>query len=352
MFAIREASPRSQLKYGLWAVRVDLQKAGAAGKPERLAQCTDFEPREMTFTEDGKRLAFLKQHIWEDVYLGELGPDGASMKPPRRFTLDNRGSYASGWTRDSKALLFFSLRNGKDVEVFKQGLNDSVAETIVEGPGAVGSARLSPDGSWMLYVESDHRAPGAPPSPERLMRRPVAAGSPEMVLEQPAVDYRCPVKPSSPCVLGQKEGKQEVFYALDPVRGRGDRLGTIEVGDDYNWGISPDGSRLALIDQQKYTGRIESLILSDGTWHEISMEPGWGRLQSISGAANGKGFFVTSVLPDSYNLLYVTLAGKVKPLVRNGRRQWMISPWASPDGKWLAFQAQTWDSNVWMLENF
>ena len=32
---------------------------------------------------------------WLDVYLGELGSDGANMKAPRRFTLDDRGSSAS-----------------------------------------------------------------------------------------------------------------------------------------------------------------------------------------------------------------------------------------------------------------
>ena len=55
--------------------------------------------------------------------------------------------------------------------------------------------------------------------------------------------------------------------------------------------------------------------------------------------------------PDSFNLVCTTCAGKVKPLLRNGHRQWMINPLPSPDGKYLAFQAQTWDSNVWMLEN-
>jgi Tol biopolymer transport system component len=72
-------------------------------------------------------------------------------------------------------------------------------------------------------------------------------------------------------------------------------------------------------------------------------------------AADGTAFFVTSVLPDAelrFNLLYVTLDGKVKRLLRSTRRQWMINPLPSPNGKYLAFGAQTVDSNVWMLENF
>jgi hypothetical protein len=30
----------------------------------------------------------------------------------------------------------------------------------------------------------------------------------------------------------------------------------------------------------------------------------------------------------------------------------MANPWASPDGKWLAYQARMWDSNIWLLEGF
>ena len=94
------------------------------------------------------------------------------------------------------------------------------------------------------------------------------------------------------------------------------------------------------------------LTLRDSAWHEVSVEPGWGDIQSVAWAADGNGFYVTSWLPDSFNLLHITPNGKVKPLLRNGHRQWMSDPSPSPDGKYLAFQAQTWDSNVWMLEGF
>jgi len=71
--------------------RVEPQKAKAAGKPERLVQTGVFVPRDLTITADGNRLSFRKELTWDDVYLGELGPDGASMKLPRRFTLDKWG---------------------------------------------------------------------------------------------------------------------------------------------------------------------------------------------------------------------------------------------------------------------
>ena len=61
---------------------------------------------------------------------------------------------------------------------------------------------------------------------------------------------------------------------------------------------------------------------------------------------------MTSWTADSFNLLHVTLAGKVQLLLRNGRSQWLHCPLPSPDGKYLAFSTQTWDGNVWMVENF
>ena len=59
------------------------------------------------------------------------------------------------------------------------------------------------------------------------------------------------------------------------------------------WAVSPDGSRLALVDQEKYGGTIEVLTLLDGAWQEISLEPSGEHLQSIAWAADGKGFFAT-----------------------------------------------------------
>jgi Tol biopolymer transport system component len=361
VFAVTEASESTAAPKGsLWQAQVDPSTAQAAGI-KRLTGWTDFSAIELTVTADGKRFSFLKQRHWQDVYLGELGPDGTSLKPPRRFTLDNRGSQLQDWTRDSKAIIFDSSRNGRS-EVFRQALNESVPEAIVQGVGDYHAPSVTPDGSQILYMESQRAAAGGPgplTHPNRLMRRALAGGSPEMLLEDPArviSEFMCPLKPGSACVLSDKEGKDFVFYSLDPVRGKGNQLGRIPVSESglTSWAISPDGSRLALIDGNQYKGRIEVLSLSDRGWHELPVETGWGALQSIGWAADGKGFYVIPGPPD-FNLLYVTLAGKVKPLLPKARRPWMIwmtSPLPSPDGKYLAFQAQTRDSNVWMLENF
>jgi len=349
-------SPAAQAKKGLWAVRIEPRGGKAASKPERLAQWTDFGPSDVTVTADGRRLAFVKSLVWQDVYVGELGPAGASLKAPRRLTLDNRGSFLASWTPDSRVIVYDANRNGK-MQVFKQGIEESIAQAIVQGPDDYGGGWMTADGTWLLYVEYAHTAPGTPPGPRRLMRRPAGGGSAEVVLEELAekhLDYACPLRPGSPCVLKELDGKQETFSVLDPLRGKGRQLGKIEVSGDSttSWALSPDGSRLAVVDEVKYKGRVELLNLADGTWHELSVDPEWGVLQQIAWAVDGQGLFATVWRPDSFNLVYFTPSGKVKPLLRNGHRQWMTNPEPSPDGKYLAFQAQTWDANVWMLENF
>jgi Tol biopolymer transport system component len=63
---------------------------------------------------------------------------------------------------------------------------------------------------------------------------------------------------------------------------------------------------------------------------------------------------VTSWQPDGPDLLRATLEGKVTLFWHNGHNQWQWvgSPLPSPDGKYLAFRSKSFDSNVWMIENF
>jgi eukaryotic-like serine/threonine-protein kinase len=356
VFSVSHASesPAAQTEYSVWEMPTEPHTVEAAGKPQRLTQWSDSHPGNLAIAADGKHLSFQKTRFWGDVYLAELDAGGTGMRPPRRFTLDNRGSYLLEWARDSKAIVFGAKRSGK-WEIFNQGLNENLAEALVQLPeDDLLGAELSPDGSWLLYWESARTAPGAPPSPVRVMRRATAGGTPELVLEEPtsaSLGVACPMKPGSSCVLGQNEGKNSVFYSFDPVRGKGEQLGKIEVSDFYKWYVSPEGSRMALVDPVKYPERIETLTFSEHAWHEVSVEPGWGYFGQIAWAADGKGFFVNSQ-SSSFNLLFITPSGQVKPLLRNGWRGWMNNPMPSPDGRYLAYGGATIDSNVWMLEGF
>src|SRR5215469_13605072 len=75
-------------------------------------------------------------------------------------------------------------------------------------------------------------------------------GSSETVLEEPADAswaIWCPTKPGTSCALSQQDGTNLAFYSLDPVRGKGERLGKIEVTGFSYWNISAEGSRIACL---------------------------------------------------------------------------------------------------------
>jgi Tol biopolymer transport system component len=314
-----------------------------------------FYPSSPSATADGRRLALVKTAYHQDVYISDL--DNDSLSPPRRFTLDTHDSLPQSWTPDSRAVLFNSNRNGA-YELFRQELTGNLPERIVSAAsGHLGATNgVTADGVWVLYWQFPG-APGGPPAASgSIMRQPAAGGPAEVVLQLPAAqvynaEFSCPLKIGAPCALNLWDGNNIVFYALDPLHGKGERLGDFPVKSQQGtqWRLSPDASQIALIDEGR-KDRIEICTLATHKWSEIALEPGSGALQALSWAADGKSFFITTWLPESFNLIRVSLAGKVQVLINNAHRQWMTMPMPSPDGKHLMFQQQTWDANVWMIE--
>jgi serine/threonine protein kinase/Tol biopolymer transport system component len=343
--------------YYLARVRVDARN-GRASLPDSLVQFADFTPTNLTGSTDGKSLAYLKIRGNIDVYLAQINSNG-SLGTPRRLTLDNHDSVPEAWTQDSHKIIFTSDRRGK-FELFEQGVDDAVPQMIASSSsGELGSGdSLSPDGKWLVYWEIPSNTDPTAPLQERLMRQPVTGGSPEFIFDGSpgAVDesIACPAKAVGRCVLSAGALKSITFYPLNPSLEKGQELGTLEVDHHWavGWSLSPDGSQIAVVNPHRYADQIEVMRVADGTWHGIHVERRWGDFQGIAWAADGKSLFVTTLASDSQNLIEVALSGKVRSLLSNPFRQHYSRPVPSPDGKYLAFQAQTNDSNVWMLKNF
>jgi Tol biopolymer transport system component len=136
------------------------------------------------------------------------------------------------------------------------------------------------------------------------------------------------------------------------LRGKGPELIRVDLKApivEYNWDLSPDGSRIAFLSHGDGPNRILVLPLTGGMSHEIVVK-GWDRLQAVHWAADGKGLFVSSQSEGSEALLFVELNGQPHVL-------WQQASWGgwgipSPDGQYLAFPATTTSSNAWMLEDF
>ena len=162
-----------------WEVPVDPRTGEAVGQPHRFTNWPSYHIDDITATADGKRLAFHRWSAQSGVYIGQLGRGGTSISTPRRITFTEADELPAAWTADSKAVIFFSDRNGH-WGVFKQALDQDSAEVLVTGAkGAeADSPRISPDGTWLLYQELTEKTDRLWPM-ARLMRVPVNGGPPE-----------------------------------------------------------------------------------------------------------------------------------------------------------------------------
>jgi Tol biopolymer transport system component len=259
-------------------------------------------------------------------------------------------------------VLFESERSGRS-QVFRQRIDSDSAELIASGAGDIDEIATTPNGGGILYRESESISGVSGESSEHswLMHKPEGGGPPEKLVKLTFKDtFLCAYKPNSspPCVLAEPTEKQIVFYALDPRRGKGIEIAEVAaVSAQIDgssvwslWSLSPDASHLAVLTLAKQGPAILIISVADGSLKTLLLDPSIGKPQSISWSADGMGFLLTCFLADSFNLVHITSIGKVHTLLRTDRKQWITSPLPSPDGKYLAFGSQSWDSNLWIIQ--
>jgi eukaryotic-like serine/threonine-protein kinase len=329
-----------------------------SGRPQKAAtqilKSIGYLIFDVRTTQDGKTLSLAKGNMYLNVYIGVLGQNGTRLDNVRRFSSQHSSEFPTDWTPDSKSIFFYSNRNGT-FNVYKQNLQAQAAERMfgISDTDAA-AAHLTPDRSWILYLTSPKGELQASSATLRLMRTPAAGGSAEIVMEAAnSLDpgLACPRQPKVSCIWSEKKQNELTLYELDPLRGKGKLLASVELGSRpyYGWDVSPDGSQIAVV--SSIGSYIRTIDLTTAQTRDIKVPNDW-LLQSVGWAADGKAFFVTNWTPAGFALGHVDLAGQSHVLLNKGIEQWMNSPIASPDGRYLAFTAQTWDSNVWLLENF
>ena len=109
--------------------------------------------------------------------------------------------------------------------IYRQKIDQDLAELIPTGPEQVWLPRVTPDGSSIVYfAKPDVQYPWQSRT-IRLMRVPVAGGARELVMQIPGTkcDLDCPIQPHAQCVLAEGAiggGNQETFIAFDPLTGK------------------------------------------------------------------------------------------------------------------------------------
>jgi len=345
VYPASEPPPNNQ-DANLWQVQVDPQTGRQQSKPGRITNWPSSSFYGFSVSADGKRIAFQKQSGQGNVYLGRRQAGGTRLESPRRLTVDEHVDFPSAWMPDSKAILFLSYRSGRG-GIFKQPLDEESAEPVVLAPEDIFLARVSSDGSWILYLS---QANG------RLMRVPISGGAPQLVLEaKGTMNFDCARAPSTLCMILESSAdlKELVFTSFDPVRGRGRELFRLPVEHDTDCGcfqsaLAPDGSSVAI---GEYLGKSIQLFSITGQ-HQRDITPkGLNKLGNLDWDLGSKALLVSSISQTGASLLRVDLAGNVQVLwTQNGSIGTFGIP--SPDGRYLALGGGTSDRNVWMAEGF
>jgi serine/threonine protein kinase/Tol biopolymer transport system component len=344
-------------------------------KPRRLTNWAGFCLDNPSPSADSNRLVFRRWAWHANVYVADLDPAGTHLTIPRRLTLNEGRNFPAAWTPDSKAVIFESYRD-RQWRMLKQFLDRDTAETLVTVTDQMfnAQARVSPDGTWILYP-AVYSSVGGTSAPYQLLRVPINGGRPEQILRASFYDSPqsrtapgCAKAPASLCAIAERssDGKQIIFTAFDTLEGRGREITRVDVeptGRGYVWDLSPDGTRVALLQffgeqsgQSPAGKQIRVIPLNRQPSQEIVVK-GWDNLQSVDWAADGKALFVAVATREGSALLHVDLHGNAHVLWerKGGVEPWFaLAPWAvpSPDGRHLAIYDWQQSANMWMMENF
>lgn len=353
LYSVKEPGAIFDCNY--WTMRLDSRTNQRVNKPMRLTSGTGRCMNSASRTADGSRVTVLRWAPHLTSYLAELTPNGTRLLHRRHFPLSESSDGLSTWTPDSKAIIFVSDRTGS-FALYKQALDSDTAEgPLVTPPDGSRYARVTPDGKWILYIGSGtgNVQPGRGPEP--VMRVPIDGGlSRELFVAKAWSVITCGLSRSAGCAIAEPsdDRKQEIISELDPLKGRGRQLASLDLDpaeEHWDTALSPEGARIAAT--RTPTGPIYILSLRGEAPKQIRVK-GWSNLLSVNWTADGKGLLVSSGIRNAQVLLHVDLQGNAYPLWKNAGTVGETLGYPSPDGRHLAMQGWSSSSNMWMLENF
>jgi hypothetical protein len=212
-------------------------------------------------------------------------------------------------------------------------------------------ARLTPDGTSLVVEGRPHGADTL-----GLYRVSIGGGVPQLLFvpERSSGDYRCTNQQANLCVAGLFTlGRNELIiqsFALSD--GKGEELLRIplELGADYRWAISPDGTQVGILKSDWNANQIRLFQVHGGEPRTLTIK-GYVNLVSLDWEPDSKRMFVGTVGPGGAALLRIGLDGNTQPIWQYPQ---LFNTWGipSPDERHVTMVGQSADANVWMIENF
>jgi Tol biopolymer transport system component/DNA-binding winged helix-turn-helix (wHTH) protein len=326
---------------GLWSLLPG--QSGKAAAPKAIMGGHGWISQ-ISRSRDSRVVTYLRGNLAPSTYIATLDSAGDRIVSKRRLTLDENENDAFAWTLDGKSVLISSDRNGT-LEIFKQGLAQSIPENLVTSHEQLLQPKLTPGGSEILFISAPKAS--ASETQSALFVMPIVGGAPRMVLKDVNIwNVQCARLPSTLCMYSN--GKGETFR-FDPSKGKGSDPPQID--PVCNWGLSPDGSVRALI-LPTPKGTIRFRSTTTGQSRDVQVKGGGNELGSVDWAPNGKTLYIAGrSLGGESVLLNITLDGRASVLLRSSNSE-MLAGIPSPNGKNLAIPEARASNNVWAIQNF
>jgi len=340
----------------LWELHVDAENGTPRGKARQLTDWSGFSVYGFSATSNGKQLAFLRGNSHASVFVGDLAGKGSHLQNSRRLTLDDNYNLPSAWTPDSREVLFSSERTSSRV-MYRQAIDHPGSFAQLLTPSVNTNfylAGLSPDRTGILLEGEplDSRKMG-------MYRVDLNGAAPRLLFNIGGfVLFSCSDKAANLCVFGRPTADKNelVVVAFDPIDGAEKELlripleigSSADIGFDYWWQLSPDGSQIGIV--KKHGNQIRLVPLSGGPTRTITIN-GYSGLLELFWAIDSHSMFVSTLAPGGAILLHVSLSGEAQPV---WHRPQSTHTWGfpSPDGHHLAIMDANSESNAWLINNF
>jgi Tol biopolymer transport system component/DNA-binding winged helix-turn-helix (wHTH) protein len=337
------ATSEARFNSSVFSLRINEDTGAAEGPESQLTAGSGFIGA-MSTSIDGKRLVLWRDNTTPEAFLGEYDWATQKLQPLRRLTLDQNANMITTWTPDSRSIIFTSNRSGP-YKLYRQAIDQSFPELVVDNDRII-LARLAPDGKHLVCIldtDFDHKAPLS------IVLVPLEGGPVRTLLRDPALsDVQCARSPSSLCLVSTL-GPLAKVSSLDLDNGTTQSFPISHMKSFHQWGLSPDGSTLALIMDGP---KLFFMNVAGKSVREIKVG-GWSHLIAVDWAPDSKSVYIPSRKPNGdYVLLRVERDGTSRTVLEGTkvpRYAWGIP---SPDGRRVAVQADTGENNAWMIEHF
>ncbi|HET8948180.1 MAG TPA: protein kinase, partial [Candidatus Polarisedimenticolia bacterium] len=161
----------------LWELRTAPRDHRVMGAPRKVTHLVGAMTAELSVSDDAKRMAILRVNILDTSWVGDLASGGRRLDNVHSLDTDLRyQQFPIAWMSGGESILVATVRN-EAMEIGLRPPGQEQVQVLATGLKDTDEARVTPDGSWLLF---ENPAPGADgdAQAQTLMRLGLPRGSP------------------------------------------------------------------------------------------------------------------------------------------------------------------------------